>query len=524
VLKSLCVRFTLVLWMALLVLAGTGCRDEAVGNQGTSKSFKSSSQDVLAMIGEEPIRTADLEAVLEKLPVKKRAALRSKVFDNLIEARVFAREARLAGLHEDPVVKEALEKATKEVLARYFVKKRIDTEAEPSEAVLEKYYTDNQDLFVVPDAVLLQRTVFKDEQKAKEVLKLLILKTGISLDALAKEEPVARSGKQGKPAWFYKGRMAPELEKTAFALEKDTLSNVIKTPQGYEIIKVLDSRDTKQFSFDEAKEKIRVRLFWEKKRELIDSYYKTAEVNTHPTEPGVLVKIGKETITEETLAPILAKVREERKDKAKLKWIDYFIETKVFSQEARKVGLEKDPEVSREIRMRTDKVLANAFRHEHILNKTEVTDSDIASYYKSNPELFRVPEKVRAKSILVKTSQEAEEILKAVKAGAVFGHLAQEKSLYPRALERAGEIGWFAKGERDPAVENVAFSLEKGEISDVIKTEAGFEIIKLMDKKGGGLRPLDEVGQGIKMTLTNAKLEQEKQHYYKKAGVKVTGI
>jgi parvulin-like peptidyl-prolyl isomerase len=504
--------------MALLVLASTGCRDEAVGNQGT---FKSSSQDVLAMIGEEPIRTADLEAALEKLPVRKRAALRSKVFDNLIEARVFAREARLAGLHEDPVVKEALEKATKEILARYFVKKHIDTEAEPSEAVLEKYYTDNQDLFVVPDAVLLQRTVFKDEQKANEVLKLL--KTGISLPDLAKEEPVARSGKQGKPAWFYKGRMAPELQKTAFALEKDTLSDVIKTPQGYEIIKVLDSRDTKQFSFDEAKEKIRVRLFWEKKRELIDSYYKTAEVNTHPTEPGVLVKIGKETITEETLAPILAKVREERKDKAKLRWIDYFIETKVFSQEARKVGLEKDPEVSREIRMRTDKILAKAFRHEHILNKIEVTDSDIASYYKSNPELFRVPEKVRAKSILVKTSQEAEEILKAVKAGAVFGHLAQEKSLYPRASERAGEIGWFAKGERDPAVENVAFSLEKGEISDVIKTEAGFEIIKLMDKKGGGLRPLDEVEQGIKMTLTNAKLEQEKQHYYKKAGVKVTG-
>jgi hypothetical protein len=75
-------------------------------------------------------------------------------------------------------------------------------------------------------------------------------------------------------------------------------------------------------------------------------------VNTHPTEPGVLVKIGKETITEETLAPILEKVQEERKDKAKLKWIDYFIETKVFSQEARKVGLEKDPEVSREIRKR----------------------------------------------------------------------------------------------------------------------------------------------------------------------------
>jgi parvulin-like peptidyl-prolyl isomerase len=73
-------------------------------------------------------------------------------------------------------------------------------------------------------------------------------------------------------------------------------------------------------------------------------------------------------------------------------------------------------------------------------------------------------------------------------------------------------------------VEKLAFSLEKGENSDVIKTEAGYEIIKLMDRKGGELRPLDEVGQGIKMTLTKQKFEREKRNYYKKAGVKVTGI
>jgi EpsD family peptidyl-prolyl cis-trans isomerase len=255
VLKTLFVRFTVSLWIGVLVLASTGCRDEAVGNQGKAEMLGS---NVVATVRGEAVTTEDLEAVLRKIPAKKRKALRGKVLDNLIEARVFAEEARKKGLHEDPVVKEGLEKATKEVLARSFVKKRLDAEAEPSEAVLEKYYTDNQHLFVVPDAVFLQRTVFKDEQKAKEVLKLL--KTGISLVALAKEEPVARSGKQRKPAWFYKGRMAPELEKTAFALEKDTLSDVIKTPQGYEIIKVLDSRDTKQFSFDEAKEKIRVRL------------------------------------------------------------------------------------------------------------------------------------------------------------------------------------------------------------------------------------------------------------------------
>lgn len=517
-LESLSVRLTLFLWMALLLLLTTACRDDAVRHLGNSEMLES---NVVAMVSGAAVTTEDLEAVLGKIPEKKREALRGRVLDSLIEDRVFAEEARRRGLHQNPQIEEAVEKMTKEELARFFVKKRIDLEAEPSQAELEKYYADNQDLFVVPDGVLLQRIVFKDEHEANEVLKLL--KTGRSLDALANEVPVARSGKQEKPTWFYKGRMPPEVEKIAFALEKDTLSDVIKTPQRYEIVRVLDRRDTKQFSFDEAKEKIRVRLFWEKKKQLIDGYYREADVNTHPTEPGVLVKIGNENITEEMLAPILAKVREDRKEKAKLKWIDYFIETKVFSQEARKVGLERDPEVVKEIRRRTENILAQAFRKQFINDKLRITDSDIVGYYESNPELFRIPVKIRAKAILVETKQEAEEILKALEEGAAFGYLAQQKSLYPHASSRAGEIGWFGKGERDPALEKVAFSLEKGQISDVIKTKAGYEIIRLMDKKGGEMKPLDEVGQQIKMMLTMRKFEEEKQYYYKKAGVKLTG-
>jgi EpsD family peptidyl-prolyl cis-trans isomerase len=518
VLKRLSVRFTLFVWVAAVVLANTACTDEAVGNQGEAKKPE---VNVVATVRGEAITTEDLEAVLQKIPERKRQALRNQVLDDMIEDRVFAEEARKEGLHQDPQVKGALEKVKKEELARFFVKKRIDAQAEPSEATLEKYYSDNKDLLVVPDAVLLQQIVFKDQQKAKEVLKSL--KAGSSFDALAKDESIATSGKQRKPTWFYKGRMDGELEKAAFALDKGLLSDVIKTQKSYEIVTVLDKRDTHQFSFEEAKSRIRQRLFWTKKRELIDKYYEGAQVNTKPTEPGVLVKIGKELITEETLAPILAKVSDEKREKTKLRWIDYFIETKVFSREARKVGLERDPEVAREIRRGTEKILANAFRQRFIPDKLRITDSDIADFYESNLKQFRVPAKVRAKSILVKTKQEAEEILKALKKGTSFGYLAQQKSLHPNASRRAGEIGWFGKGEKDPAVGKVAFSLEKGAISDVIKTEAGYEIIKLMDKKGGGIRPLDEVGQEIKMTLRMQKFEQEKQHYYKKAGVKVTG-
>jgi peptidyl-prolyl cis-trans isomerase C len=519
VLKRLYVRFTLFLCVAAFVLANAACGDDGAEIQGEANK---SASNVVATVRGEAITAEELNAALQRLPEKKRAAVRKKVLDTLIEERVFAEEARKKGLQEDPQVKKALEKATNETLARYFVRKRIDPEAEPSEETLKKFYTDHKDQFLIPEGVQLQEVVVKDEQKAREILKSL--REGASFEALATEHSIAGSGKKGGHlGWLFKGKMDPALEKVAFSLEKNALSDVVKTKNGYQVVKLLNRRDPQYFSFEEAKFRIKQRLFWTKKRELIAKYYDAAQVNTHPTEPGVLAKIGKELITEDTLAPILAKVPEENRDKAKLRWIDYFIETKVFSREARNVALESDPEVAREIRRLTEKILAVPFRQKFITDNFQITDTDIAGYYESHPELFRMPTKARAKSILVKTRQEAEDILKLLKEGASFVYLAQQRSLHPNASRRGGEIGWFSKGEKDPAVEKVAFALKKGEISDVIKTDAGFEIIKLMGKQGGGIRPLDEVGPGIRMTLTMQKFEQEKQHYYKKAGVKVTG-
>jgi foldase protein PrsA len=129
---------------------------------------------------------------------------------------------------------------------------------------------------------------------------------------------------------------------------------------------------------------------------------------------------------------------------------------------------------------------------------------------------------VRVKSIVVRTKEEANEIVKALSDGVEFESLATKRSIHPSAAA-AGEIGWFGKGEKDPALEKIAFSLEKGQISDIIKTEAGYEIIKLVNKKGGQVRPLEEIKELVRMRLTKQKFDQEKQRYYEKAGVKILG-
>jgi len=517
-----------ILWAGVFLLLVPACghdnvdnADKNVSNQaGDNSQGERAGQDIVAMIGDEPITRAALEAALDKIPQRRRSQYRYRVLDRLIKAKVYSDEARKAGLDKEPQIKKDLERATNEILARSFVKKYVDQQAEPSQEEIGAYYQEHKDQFVVPEGVLIQHILVKRKQDAESVLKAL--KEGASFEDVAEDKSIAHSWKEGgKLGWLYKGYMDPEMEKVAFDLGKEKLSDIIKTGKGYEIIKVLDRSDERKMDFEEAQTKIRLRLVQERKRELIDAYYQEARVNTKPAEQGVLVKVGDEALTQEALSPILAKGSEKEKEKLRRRWVRYFVETTVFSEEARKVGLENDPEVADALKRKSDNILADAFQKRFIMDNLHISDKDIADSYQSHLEQFRVPVRLRAKSILVKTRQEAEKILEELGDGTYFAYVAQKKSLHPEAERRAGEIGWFGKGEKDPVIEKAAFALEKGEMSGILKTQAGYEIIKLMDKRGGDIRPLEEVEQEIKITLIQQRLEQEKQGYYKKADVKI---
>jgi parvulin-like peptidyl-prolyl isomerase len=468
------------------------------------------------------ITKSDLESALKKMPENKRQQFRDKTIDKLIEVKVFSSEARKAGLDRDPQVREKLEKSAKETLANFFIKKYIDVKAEPSEEEIKEYYSEHKNQFVIPDGVFIQHILVKKQEDAHAILEEL--KRGESFEALAKNKSIAGSSKnEGRLGWLYKGRMHPELEKVAFNLKKGQLSDVIKTAEGYEIIKVLKKSDGRETTFEEARANIRYQLFDKKKKELEDKYYEEAKVNRNPHEKGVLFKIGEETFKEKIIAPALAGVPEKEKNKVRQRSVDYLIETTVFSREARKAGLEKNAEVAGELKRRTEEILANSYIKKFIEGKIKVSDKEIADYYRSHPEEFStpLPVNVKVKTILVRTAEEAENILKELKGGASFDTLVREKSIHPSASQE-GDSGWFGKGEKDPEIEKAAFSLDKDKVSGVIKTADGYQIIKVIDKRGGGaVRSLGESKRSIRVKLRAQKLQDEKQRYYEKAGVKI---
>ncbi len=90
---------------------------------------------------------------------------------------------------------------------------------------------------------------------------------------------------------------------------------------------------------------------------------------------------------------------------------------------------------------------------------------------------------VHASHILVKTQEEARSILNDLKAGKVsFAKAAEDKSMCPSG-RRGGDLGWFARGRMVREFENAAFSLDKGEVSGLVRTEFGWHIIKCLEAK-----------------------------------------
>ncbi len=91
--------------------------------------------------------------------------------------------------------------------------------------------------------------------------------------------------------------------------------------------------------------------------------------------------------------------------------------------------------------------------------------------------------KIRASHILVEKHPAAEAILEELKNGKSFSQLAKQHSTCP-SRKRGGDLGFFGKGQMVKEFERAAFKLKKDEVSDIVKTQFGYHIIKLTDKKG----------------------------------------
>lgn len=141
-------------------------------------------------------------------------------------------------------------------------------------------------------------------------------------------------------------------------------------------------------------------------------------------------------------------------------------------------------------------------------DKTNVTDEEVKETFEMYKESFNTPEQVRASVILVETEGEANEVIQQLKDGKDFAELAKDKSLDTFTKELGGDTGFFERGQVEPAIEEAAFKLQKDEISGAVKTDEGYNVIKLTDRKEAKEATFEENKEEIRKNLVAQQVSE----------------
>lgn len=157
-----------------------------------------------------------------------------------------------------------------------------------------------------------------------------------------------------------------------------------------------------------------------------------------------------------------------------------------------------------------------AFVEKHLAKDVAVSDAEVHDFYTGNKDKFETPEQARARHILVKVDEKADEktrasarqkaddLLSRLKGGGNFEELAKSSSDCPSAAQ-GGDLGFFGHGQMVPEFDKAAFALKPGELSGVVTTKFGYHIIRLEEKKDARVVPESEVSPKIREYLTAQK-------------------
>ena len=162
-----------------------------------------------------------------------------------------------------------------------------------------------------------------------------------------------------------------------------------------------------------------------------------------------------------------------------------------------------------------------------IAGKVAVKPEQVEDFYQKNPDQFKEPERVRASHILISVPEnadaaakaqaktKAEKVLKDVKSGKDFAALAKQHSQDPGSAVNGGDLGFFQQGQMVGPFNDVAFSLKPGATSDLVETQFGYHIIRVVEKNPGRTVPLDEVRPKLEQYLQGQNKETQTEAFVK---------
>lgn len=248
-------------------------------------------------------------------------------------------------------------------------------------------------------------------------------------------------------------------------------------------------------------------------------------------ETDILAKAGSHVITHEDFEEAMQgdgndqyQLLEDRLDLLK-----ELVRIIIFSDKAREVGLDKDPELQRIINKVVNFHLARAYVHKYVKEAIQVSEDEALKWYENHRSDFTEPEKLSIRQIFLSTNGPevspkedkkalAQLLLERIQKGEDFGVLSEGFSDDEDLKNKGGNLGYIARGALSPEYEDAVFGLDVGQVSPIIEGSYGYSIFKNEGRKPETVKPFDEVRDTVIEVITQEKenerfLKTEKQLY-----------
>ena len=405
---------------------------------------------------------------------------------------------------------------------------------------IETYFNENRSSFDEPEQVMASHILVDTEEEAKEIKNLLEQGEDFAQLAVSRSTDSGSAQLGGDLGYFSRGKMVAEFENAAFSLGIGEISDPVQSSYGYHIIKVTDRKPAKAANLEDVRDAIEPTLKAERAKsaqEVIGELTQVADIEVFDER---FAQLGK--VSEKKNSKDVAMVNGEaisRKDYMKrlessvgTNAMSQIISTALLEQQAEKLGVTVSEDlvnsefekIREELGSSTlqsllnqygmkeealkDSVRLNLLAYEILTHDIVLDPAEVEKYFNDNKSYFDEPEKVQASHIMVATEEEAKEIKKLLEDGEDFAQLAKERSLDTNSAPYGGDLGFFSRGMYGSTeFDDAAFSLEIGEISDPVKREDVYHIIKVTDKKAAKPAVFEEVKADVERVMKVAQVE-----------------
>lgn len=219
--------------------------------------------------------------------------------------------------------------------------------------------------------------------------------------------------------------------------------------------------------------------------------YKILEVNGQPIEKSRVIKIWESLFPEGK-----AQSFDTFDEKVKMNVLRGIVSEEVIYNAAMKSGIEETPEVKEKLDAIKKRIVTQAFLDREVANR--ITDEELKKAYDEKVKQYSGKREIRASHILVSTEDKARDLVKKLKVGKEFDALAKEASEDKATAAAGGDLGFFTEDRMVPEFSKAAFALKKDQISDPVKTDFGWHVIKITDERPVKVPPFEEVKETLK--------------------------